>query len=144
MPMNSLPLLHNAVIKLEQQHEEFMGRKSTYSDTSSAQNSGWHQRSSTTTTTTTMSPTKTNPGYGPMEVDTDTIICYKCFEEGHMCNQCPNGQKLFQRVKYIKKSKKVAASSKGKEKEFVQGSSKDSRQGEVGLSKISDLKNLVN
>lgn len=78
-----------------------------------------------------------------MEVDAHTVVCYRCYKEGHMRNECTaKDQASFRKVVHRPdKTKTVAATSteKGKGKEFVEGSSKDLTKDEVGSSKVTDL-----
>lgn len=80
-----------------------------------------------------------------MEVDANTVICYKCYKEGHMRNECrAKEQAPYRKVVYTGERKKKAATisasstDKGKAKEeFVQGSS---TKGEVGSSEEDSIK----
>lgn len=143
--MDTVPRLKAAAVKAERQYEEFVGNKHSYESPKNQSRGNW--RSSNSPTTSNSQSSKQEPaGYGPMEVDAATIVCYKCYKEGHMRNECTASEQApFRKV--IRKSatsshpKKVAATERGKEKpEFVEGSSKDGQEDWKSMYKEMEIR----
>lgn len=131
--MDTVPRLKAAAVKAERQYEEFVGNRHSYESPRNQSKGNW--RSSNNATTSGSQSSKQEPaGYGPMEVDAATVVCYKCYKEGHMRNECTASEqapfrKVIRKGTTTDRPKKVAATEKGKEKlEFVEGSSNDGQE----------------
>lgn len=137
--MSEYAKLRDAALQAERNQEEFLGRKSVYA----APNTGsWRSPNNTKSTpaqnTSTSSNHQASQGIAPMEVDAGEIVCYNCYQKGHMRGQCTNEAQPFRQVrrKGAPPAKKVAASevAQGKKPEFEQGASTDGKTSGEGPS----------
>lgn len=166
--MSSLRKLKEAALKAETQAEEFTGKRSQTTNTSttpsSSSNNNWRTEPTLSTPATTQAKTwDKSQGIAPMEVDANAFVCYNCYQEGHAAKECKNekqprreiiwgGQKRSsprkQRVAASKvkktpdKPEKASEKKEGKKKKFVQGSSKD--EDDRVPSEVAQLRSQVN
>ncbi|KAF7964653.1 hypothetical protein HWV62_4413 [Athelia sp. TMB] len=75
-------------------------------------------------------------GIAPMVIDSGKVVCYNCYEIGHMKNKCTNDKKPYRKVIYSDKKSANATTTEGRP-QFVQGSSRDGQTDDGNSSRLT-------
>lgn len=93
---------------------------------STPNNNNWQSSTNPVATLNTKPADYATKGLAPMEVNTNTLICYSCYKEGHITKKCTQVEKSSYHKVIVKGQENCVADSSMSKEELKEGSSKDS------------------